>query len=292
MLVLEMQVPPMPLLAAIGHVLWQPGVVHAERRFDVYDLIVVAKGALYMEEDGIRYDISAGRVLVLEPGRLHRGYRPTDAETEVYWIHFRHPHAAETMPIAKTGRPQSIMQSTDQATEPLPAVISIPKFGSVDLRTLVPLLQEMLALHVAVTPARSYALHLLFGQALLQLQNGLRENGPEARAYEIGERAAAYLAGRLELPFDSGRMECDLNYHFDYLSRCLKLTTGMSPLQYRHRLQMERAKRLLAHSDDPLVQVGEQCGFHDYTYFTRLFKRHTALTPGAYRKRHQLFRLD
>jgi len=284
LLVLELTTPPFPLLATIGHVLWPQGVVHAARQFDVFDMIICVKGTLYMEEHGVQYELREGMILVLEPGEMHRGYRPTEAETEVYWIHFQYPRSSQPMLVEKNQWQHPLLNVTNQDTESQPSLIDIPKFADIDLRTVVPILQEMLTLHSVLTQYRSFELHMLFGQLLIQLQNGLRKSSLHARSYFLGEEVANYLANRLELPFDSVQMEGDLHYHFDYLARCLKDYSGMSPLQYRHRLQIERAKRLLAHSDLPLIKVGEQCGFRDNNYFTRLFKRLTSLTPGEYRK--------
>ncbi|GAE05562.1 transcriptional regulator, AraC family [Paenibacillus sp. JCM 10914] len=245
-----------------------------------------------MEEDGVTYDLKEGMVLVLEPGKLHQGYRPTENETEVYWIHFQYPYSSPSMLVEKHNWQQPLLNRTDQDTEPHPASIDIPKFATVDLRMILPLLTEMLLLHNVLTPYRSFELHILFGELLRQLQLGMRKSSPQARSYFLGEQVAAYLAERLELPFDSKQLENDLHYHFDYLARCLKQYSGMSPLQYRHHLQVDRAKRLLSHTELPLSKIGEQCGFHDNNYFIRLFKRLTSFTPGEYRKRYQVFRMD
>ncbi|WP_059043105.1 helix-turn-helix transcriptional regulator [Paenibacillus rubinfantis] len=292
MLVLEFEAPPFPLLATVGYALWKPGVTHAERVFEAYDLILCTKGALFMEEEGITYEIHAGKLLVLEPGKRHRGYHPTEEETEVYWIHFCHPNHLPPKRIEKQGGQQAPLARTDQDTEPRPALVDIPKFADVELRTLRPLLDEMITLHRSLTPYRSFELQLRFGELLLQLQEGIRHGGPQSRSYELSERVATYLEDRLDLPFDAGVMERDLHFHFDYLARCLKQHTGMSPLQYRHHQQIERAKRLLAHTDEPLKRIGEQCGFPDPNYFARLFKRETSFTPGAYRRRYRVIRMD
>lgn len=294
MLVLELQVPPFPLLAAVGHAVWQPGVVHGERTFAAYDLIICIRGVLYMEEEGVKYEIAEGKMLVLEPGKHHRGYRPTEVETEVYWIHFRYPQKQDTrdnttLLTEKNNWQQPLMQRTDQDIEPHPGAVDIPKFGAVDLGKLQPLLDEMVALHAVLTLYRSYELQVMFGRLLLALQSGMRTRGPLSRSFQLSEQVAAYLAHHLETPFDSAEMERELHYHFDYLARCLKQYTGMSPLAYRHHLQVERAKRLLAHTERTLIQIGELCGFQDYNYFARLFKRTTTLTPGEYRKRYQVY---
>lgn len=229
MLVLEIQTPPMPLLAAIGHAFWPPGVIHAQRQFEVFDLLVCAKGALYIEEDGISYEIEAGMLLVLEPGKTHRGYRPNDIETEVYWIHFDYPLPSEPILKEKTNWQQPLLQRTDQDIIPYPATLHIPKFAAIDLRTVLPLLDKMLSLHQVLTRRRAFELQVLFGELLVQLQNGWIKNSSQARSYFLSEKVASYLESQIEQPFDSARMEHDLHYHFDYLARCLKQYTGMSP---------------------------------------------------------------
>ncbi|MFF2481596.1 helix-turn-helix domain-containing protein [Paenibacillus sp. NPDC058071] len=292
MLVLEMQVPPLPLLATVGYVLWPSGVMHAERQFDAFDMIICTKGTLYMEENDVPYNVGQGMMLVLEPGKRHLGSRPTDEETEVYWIHFQYPADSQPKLAQKQSWRQPLLETTNQDVAPPPAVIEIPKFAAVDLRVIVPLLAEMLQLHSMLTPSRSFELQTLFSQLLVQLQRGMASGSHQARSRLLGEKVAAYLADRLNAPFDSAQMERDLHYHFDYLSRCLKDYTGMSPLKFRHYLQVERAKPLLTHSELSLVKIGEQCGFQDYNYFIRLFKRQTSFTPGEYRKRYQVIRLD
>ncbi|MFC5406264.1 helix-turn-helix domain-containing protein [Cohnella soli] len=229
-----------------------------------FDLIVCSKGTLFMEENGIQYDIGQGMMLVLEPGKVHRGYRPTETETEVYWIHFQYPLPSKPLLVDKNNWQQPLLIATEQDTEFKPGMIDIPKFATIDLRSVVPLLTDMLKLHRQLTQYRSFELQTLFGQLLTLLQNGMRKSSPQARSFFLGEKVASYLAGCLELPFDSERMELDLHYHFDYLARCLKQYSGMSPMQYRHRLQIDRAKRFLAQSELSLVQIGEQCGFQDH----------------------------
>ncbi|WP_172193903.1 helix-turn-helix domain-containing protein [Saccharibacillus qingshengii] len=290
MRVLELDIPPLPEIAAVGHGIWRKGMRHAERVFEAYDLIVCVSGTLYIEEEGERYAIAPGEMLILEAGRRHGGYRAVEYDTEVYWIHFRQTAAARIRESEELAPGQPLPPRTSQETQPGPGSIALPKYAAVDLAALRPLLNGMLRVYETLTLARSFELQVEFGQLLLHLQKGLSISPGRSRADRLGEETAAYLARCLQQPFDSAVMERDLHYHFDYLSRCLKQYTGMSPLSYRHHLQIERAKRLLAHSDDTLGRLAEQCGFRDANYFARLFKRETSLTPGEYRKRYSVFR--
>lgn len=46
------------------------------------------------------------------------------------------------------------------------------------------------------------------------------------------------------------------------------------------------AKVLLTKTDKSITQVAAECGYDDFTYFSRQFKKSTSLTPSAYRKTH------
>jgi hypothetical protein len=47
---------------------------------------------------------------------------------------------------------------------------------------------------------------------------------------------------------------------------------------------MQRAKSLLANPDMSVTQVGFNLGFSDTSSFTTTFRKHTGLTPTAYRR--------
>lgn len=68
-------------------------------------------------------------------------------------------------------------------------------------------------------------------------------------------------------------------------SRRFKQATGLSPLAYVQLLRIERAKQLLERPEVPVERVGSQIGYDDPTFFRRLFRRGTGLTPAQYRRR-------
>ena len=64
--------------------------------------------------------------------------------------------------------------------------------------------------------------------------------------------------------------------------------TGHTPIAYVQRTRVERAKRLLETTDQPIEEISWAVGYEDPASFRRLFKRLTGLTPGAYRQRFQV----
>ncbi len=67
--------------------------------------------------------------------------------------------------------------------------------------------------------------------------------------------------------------------------RRFRQATAMSPLEYLHTLRLEEAKHLLETTARPVEDIANDVGYQDSTFFSRLFKRKTALTPAQYRRR-------
>lgn len=69
----------------------------------------------------------------------------------------------------------------------------------------------------------------------------------------------------------------------EHLRHLIHSRRGRSLGQYLTDVRMERAKRLLIHTDIPLKQVATRCGFCDEAYFSTVFRRQAFLSPGRYR---------
>jgi transcriptional regulator GlxA family with amidase domain len=71
-------------------------------------------------------------------------------------------------------------------------------------------------------------------------------------------------------------------------NRRFQAATDFTPINYVQRIRVERAKRLLETTDQPIEEISWAVGYEDPASFRRLFKRLTGLTPGAYRQRFQI----
>jgi AraC family transcriptional regulator len=70
-------------------------------------------------------------------------------------------------------------------------------------------------------------------------------------------------------------------FHF---SRAFKQATGASPNNYLVERRIERAKKFLAETDIPVVEVALRVGFASQSHFTTTFRRLVGTTPKAYRE--------
>jgi transcriptional regulator GlxA family with amidase domain len=69
-------------------------------------------------------------------------------------------------------------------------------------------------------------------------------------------------------------------------ARRFQAATGHRPIDYVHALRIEGARLLLETGPGGVDDVGYSVGYEDPTFFRRLFKRTTGMTPAAYRRKY------
>ncbi|PYI56571.1 AraC family transcriptional regulator [Paenibacillus flagellatus] len=283
---LEWTVAPPPQLVTVGRGVWQPGMRHFARTFGLYDILFVRSGCLYMAEEGREYAIGPGQLLTLEPEKRHVGYKECEVETELFWMHVR--HEAPQGRVAADDIPWSLVlrKGTDKDLDPARRPIYMPKYGSLEMESVWPMLEEMVRLHDGLCVGTVLKLQAQYFRLLASLQELVRTSGPESRSGRLAAAVAAYLRSCEREPFKAELLERRFHYHIDYLSRCLKKHTGMSPVEYVRHIRIEKARRLLEQSPELTVkQIAEQVCMPDPNYFARMFRKETGMSPAAYRKR-------
>lgn len=68
-----------------------------------------------------------------------------------------------------------------------------------------------------------------------------------------------------------------------HFSRAFKKVMGMSYQDYLHSRRIAEARNLLHTTTKSINEIAKFLGFSDQTGFGRIFKKHTGLTPSAYR---------
>jgi AraC-like DNA-binding protein len=279
---IEIQIPPLPQMITVGHSIWEPGMIHFRRNFPVYDLLFVKKGCLFMTGNEIPYEICEGGILVLEPGKTHWGHRPCEDNMEVYWVHLKHGEAKRTLDSHQIPWSTVIRHGQDQDWEPVEESMFLPKMIHTNLNAIFQILDELLILHQHFMMDTALQLHMKVAQLLHELQNIVRSNH-HSRTLTLSEQVSTYLQQHFADELKMADLEAALNYDIDYLSRCFKFYTGMTPLQYLHHIRLERAKSLLTNTDLPIHRIAEQVGMNNYNYFHRLFRTKVGTPPGEYR---------
>ncbi|MET0337275.1 MAG: AraC family transcriptional regulator [Caulobacter sp.] len=69
-----------------------------------------------------------------------------------------------------------------------------------------------------------------------------------------------------------------------HFGRAFKDSFGETPHAYVMHRRVQRAKRLMLSSREPLSQIAIACGFADQAHFSNLFRKQVGATPNAWRR--------
>ena len=73
-----------------------------------------------------------------------------------------------------------------------------------------------------------------------------------------------------------------------YFRRAFRKYAGMSPIEYRNKRKIERAKELLDSTELSVADVSDTLGYDNPSYFCRVFKREVGFTPTFYRSKNSI----
>lgn len=120
-----------------------------------------------------------------------------------------------------------------------------------------------------------------------ELLRQLRAQGLESGQPTLAKQVVRFLEQRYAEPITLERLAQQFNYSSRYLTRLVKEETAQSPIDYLIAVRIEKAKGLLQQTDASLQEVAASVGYQDVLYFSRLFKKHTGVTPGQFQSRAQ-----
>ena len=98
-------------------------------------------------------------------------------------------------------------------------------------------------------------------------------------SYEIYEYIEKHFLEDLS-PYTVAR---ELNISYSCLAKSIKEFNGLSFTECVNQIRVENAKRLLALTKKSVTEIGLECGFSVTSYFIKIFRRVTSMTPKAYR---------
>jgi AraC family transcriptional regulator len=85
-------------------------------------------------------------------------------------------------------------------------------------------------------------------------------------------------------PLSVSKIADGVGVHSVHLARTFRQHYHASIGEYVRRLRIESAQRDISSTDLSLAEVALRSGFYDQGHLSRVFKRFTGLTPGAYRQ--------
>jgi AraC-like DNA-binding protein len=236
---------------------------HPDRIIESHEIIHVVRGSLVLCEPGRVYSVSAGEYLILVPGVRHwapEDYRPG---LEFYWIHFRL-------------RDDAVGRGRD--------AIEIPRLGRVgDSERLEELFRWFLDAQEQQDLDETLANGLCHMMLLVLAHRPRRTSEEDDRIPMLAREAKRLLSRSFQEDVTTSLIARKLTCNPDYLGRLYKRSFGISIMDDLHALRIRLAKTLLMDEELNVNAVAGRCGYHDTTYFRRMFRRLVGMAPSRFR---------
>ncbi|HVI44384.1 MAG TPA: AraC family transcriptional regulator [Chitinophaga sp.] len=253
-----------------------PGSIHRKmaHRDDHYQFVIQEKGSCVMDVDFNTVPLKAGQVLCILPGQVHRAVSARQCHAWVLsvkreWVHENYLFAFTTF-------------------LPFAGAATLSKEKATALAHSISLLHE---LHTARK-------HFHFSPQLLRSATDLC-TGICANAYHEHEPVQQLLTSRpvqilhqfrqllsrhfLTMKSPAG-YAAHLNISLSYLNEVVKQQTGLPVSRHILNHVITESRRILYYTDISIKELADKLGYDDYSYFCRIFKQSTGMTPAQARK--------
>ena len=134
---------------------------------------------------------------------------------------------------------------------------------------------------VATTTAKAHVIDLSRGQQAAYASIRAKKYHQDPDVLHIQE----WLEANYLKPVQVSQLAQLVNLSSRTLHRRFKQATEQNPLEYLQSVRIEAAKKLLEKSHENIQRIVNYVGYDDISSFTRLFKKHTGLSPSQYAKK-------
>lgn len=97
-----------------------------------------------------------------------------------------------------------------------------------------------------------------------------------------------YIEQHFDARFTLDNMASLCNISPSYFSKLFNRITGDNFANYVNMVRITKACELLIHSEMPITMIAFELGFEDSSYFNKVFKRLTGITPSQYKTNNSL----
>ncbi len=118
----------------------------------------------------------------------------------------------------------------------------------------------------------------LYTQVFREITNSEKERKEYSEAVKT---AMEYIQKNYGNPIGLSKIANAIGLNSSYLSRVFHKETGVTIVDYLNQLRIESVKGFLQ-TGLPLKEIAGRCGFQNYTYFLKTFKKYTGKTPKEY----------
>ena len=226
--------------------------IHPSRVIESYEIIFVIDGTVFIEEDGINYELGTNEFLILEPGKHHSGTKNSTAA--FYWFYFQ----------------------TDLE-------LAGKHFKGDEYYDLKYLLRKLLH----VTNSHTYPGETADALGLLVFceYKSIAEKAAVGNSALV-ERIDEYIRINAKNDISVSAVAERFDYNSDYIGRLYKRSRGIGLKEHIASERMKAAKDLLLTTGLSVKEIAAVMHFHDENLFIKFFMYHEEISPTRFRNKY------
>ncbi|MBF6640689.1 helix-turn-helix domain-containing protein [Flavobacterium sp. J49] len=250
--------------------------IEKPHRHNFYLLVLFTNGSGTHEIDFTRYDIKPGSLFVLQPGQIHHWQLSEDIEgyiffyaQEIYNLYFGNKKI-EDYPFYQSvmNQPEIVFEIGELASILPYFDLMIAESQNNNQRKEDKLLNLLDSIHIEIS--RKY----------LSTANH-KSHSYNYKIHQLEQLLEQHFKTEKSPSFYADKMSITLKH----LNRICKDILNQTVTELITNRVILEAKRLLTNASKTINQVADILGFENYSYFTRLFKKQTGMTPSEFRKK-------
>lgn len=282
--ILYFNTPPSPYYLESGISTYEPGQTHPNRlNLGVFDFILVKKGCLHIGEEQQHWHLQPGETLILLPNRYHYSVKPTEEYTEFYWIHFH------TTSEWQESEHEFLQLSSEQPQHHFhlpPYTMHLPKSMLLPFPEQANQLLEKMNAAGRERESNAFWQRQQAFSELLWMLDRRQHNHISEPSVKLAEQVEHYIRTHYQSPISNEHLSYVFNYHYNYITRCMKQIYKVTPNEYLTRVRLEQAKKMLLHTNQSIAAIALQVGFANIPYFSNCFTKFNGISPSAFRNQY------
>lgn len=262
------------------------------RRIYDFELLYVREGRITAHLNGTDYPLGAGDLLFIGAGIPH-GMTAESDQVHLLGIHFDFfdelviQYDQDIIVNEEAPRLSDFCREAVIAgSEPFSAYPVLVHTGET-VKAMERLIDQFnLGLPGSAAYAKGLMLQILIG---LYRSRAMHGRTPHNRNRETLTLVTDWIENHYRGDCSNRILAKLLNVHEDHMLKQFKSAYGVTPNKYLQLIRHREAKRLLRETDDTVERIGNQVGYEDIHYFSRIFRKWEGVSPRDYRNSSRIY---
>lgn len=255
-------------------------------RHDSFEMVYIKKGNAIFEIAGTPVDIGPNEIIIIKPGQPHKVIVKSDSGCEFVVFNFKFESK-----INRSISEVSISDFIDFVSNKESGPFITLKVSSKN--DIIVLIDRILKEKENDEIGKDFLNYLLVLELFVLISRAMKmewENsikGKSNKLKEVIQAAVNYININYERDISLKDIAKYVFLSPSYFAKAFKDETGKSPISYLIQVRLNRAKELLAETEQKVYEIAVSVGFSNQQRFNEIFKKYTGMTPLQYRKQQK-----